>query len=68
MDIPLQRGHELRCPHCGRWHRVIVRHTEGTDYTQRMLYWECRTRVYYAGQIGTAARFPTRAATTLTTP
>jgi len=38
-----------------------VRHTEGTDYTLRMLYWECRTRVSYARQIGTSALFPTRA-------
>jgi hypothetical protein len=40
--------------------RVVVRHAEGTDDTQRVLYWECGTRVYYAGEIGTSARFPTR--------
>jgi hypothetical protein len=35
-------------------------HSEGTGYTLRMLYWQCRTRVYYAAQIGTSARFRTR--------
>jgi hypothetical protein len=60
MDTPLAPGHEVRCPHCGRWHPIVAKHATGTDYTVRMLYWECRGGYYYAGQIGHTARFPTR--------
>jgi len=64
MDAPprLQRGSQNHCPHCRRWPAVIAVHTEGTVYTIAMRYWECRGQRYYAGQIGTEARFPTRPA------
>jgi hypothetical protein len=42
LSTPLQVGSQIRCPHCRRWHAIVQRHTEGTEYTQRMLYWECR--------------------------
>ena len=61
MDTPpLQRGHELHCPHCRRWHPLVKKYSEGTEYTQQMLMWECRGGSYYAGQIGGTSRFPTR--------
>ncbi len=56
----LQPGHELHCPHCRKWHRVVRKYTVGTDYTQNMLMWECRGGSYYAGQVGSTSRFPTR--------
>lgn len=51
---------KVRCPHCHRWHPVIAGHTEGTDYTVRMRYFECRGLRYYAGQQGQVSRHPTR--------
>ncbi len=60
MTVPLQSADELRCPHCRRWHPVTLRHTDGTDYTRAMLYWTCRGRSYYAGQLGTVSRHQTR--------
>lgn len=60
MDAPLQPGDELRCPHCPQWHVVITQHATGTEYTRRMLYFACRQGHYYAGQIGTPSRHPTR--------
>lgn len=59
-QAPLRPGHELHCPHCHRWHLVLLKHSEGTEYTKQMLMWECRGGSYYAGQIGTVSRFPTR--------
>ncbi len=50
----------MRCPHCQRWHAVIAGHTEGTDYTVRMRYFECRGLRYYAGQQGQVSRHPIR--------
>ncbi len=38
----------------------MQKYREGTDYTLQMLTWECRGGSYYAGQIGTIGRFPTR--------
>ena len=35
-------------------------HTDGTDYSVRILYWECRGGRYYTGNIGTASRHETR--------
>jgi hypothetical protein len=58
--IRLQIGTLLRCPHCRAWHSVKAKHSEGTEYTLRMLYWDCRDASYYAGQIGGTARFPTK--------
>jgi hypothetical protein len=60
MEARIQPSDELRCPHCGRWHPLIQKHREGTPYTQQMLFFECRRRWYYGGQIGTSSRFPTR--------
>ena len=60
VDTPLKPGDELRCPHCHRWHAVIVRHAEGTEYTRQMLYFICRQSHYYAGQVGTSSRHQTR--------
>ena len=47
-------------PHCRRWHPVTAKHAEGTEYTVRMLYWDCQGASYYAGQIGGMSRYPTR--------
>jgi hypothetical protein len=57
---PLHPGDEVRCPHCRRWHPVIQKYREGTQYTMHMLMWNCRGGSYYAGQIGTTSRYPTR--------
>lgn len=63
MNSPrLQAADELLCPHCRRWHPVVQKYPEGTPYTTQMLMWECRDRSYYAGQVGTISRFPTRRA------
>ncbi len=58
----LQPGAEIRCPHCRRWHPVISKHTDGTEYTRAMLYWLCRSATYDAGQLGGNSRYPTRRA------
>jgi len=51
MNEPsLHVGDLVRCPHCRRWHLAINLHTEGTDYTLRMLYFRCNGRMFYAGQ------------------
>lgn len=60
MTKALQPGDEIRCPHCRGWHPVKHLHTEGTDYTVKMLYFECRAGHYYAGQLGTVSRHQTR--------
>jgi hypothetical protein len=52
MNQPLKVGDLLRCPHCRRWHPVVKWHSEGTAYTLRMLYFECRGQRYYAGTGG----------------
>jgi len=63
MPEPLAPGHELRCPHCGRWHTITkYPGTEGTAYTLEMLFFECRKGRYYAGQTGGSARYSTRTA------
>jgi hypothetical protein len=56
----LEEGDELLCPNCRRWHPVIAQHTQGTNYTQAMLYWRCVKGAYYAGQRGLPSRHPTR--------
>ena len=56
----LQPGEDLHCPHCHRWHPIMARHIDGTEYTRAMLYWRCCSAIYYAGQIGGTSRFPTR--------
>jgi hypothetical protein len=61
MDLPLQLGHELRCPHCRRWHLVIIGSVGNTTTSaDQMLYWQCRGLTYFAGFIGAPGRYPTR--------
>ena len=43
-------GDLLLCPYCRRSHPVMKWHAEGTAYTVRMLYFDCRGQRYYAGQ------------------
>jgi len=62
MNPPLRVGDLLRCPHCRRWHRVVKCHNEGTAYTLRMLYFDCRGKRYYAGQEDRESRHETKAA------
>ncbi len=62
MAEPLSADDELHCPHCRAWHPVIQRHAQGTEYTRRMLYWQCRGRDFYAGQVGLSSRHETRRA------
>jgi hypothetical protein len=38
MQRPLKIGDLLHCPHRRRWHPAVKWHTEGTDYTLRMLF------------------------------
>ena len=61
MPTPLEPGHEIRCPHCLRWHPVRLKHATGTEYTRLMLYFVCRGADYYAGQRGSVGRHDTRA-------
>ena len=58
----LQPGDAIRCLHCARWHPVAARYAQDgvTAYTRQMLFWTCQGQAYFAGQIGTAARFQTR--------
>lgn len=56
----LDVGSLVLCPHCRRWHPVILGHTEGTPYTQAMLYFVCREGRYYAGQLRQMSRHPMR--------
>ena len=57
MDNPdLEIGSLLLCPHCRRWHPVVAKHAEGTEYTIRMVHWDCRDASFYAGQIGGPSR------------
>jgi hypothetical protein len=53
-NLPLDEGDELLCPHCRRWHPVTAQHSEGTNYTQAMLYWRCAKGVYYHGTARTS--------------
>lgn len=54
--LRLQPGTQILCPLCRKWHAVTSIHTEGTDYTVRMLYFVCRGLRYYAGQGGLTSR------------
>ena len=58
----LRATDELRCPHCRGWHPLIPKHTEGTDATVRMLYFECRGLPYFGGFIDAGSRHETRKA------
>jgi hypothetical protein len=62
MERTVRVGDLLRCPHCRSWHPVVKWHTQGTPYTLRMLYFECRGKRYYAGQENLASRYDTKAA------
>jgi hypothetical protein len=42
-----------------RWHPVTMWHTEGTPYTQQMLYWKCAKGLYFAGTRGHISRHET---------
>lgn len=57
---PLQQNSLVLCPHCRRWHPLMKEHSEGTPYTQAMLYFMCRSERYYAGQLGQTSRHSTR--------
>ena len=50
----------LMRPHCRCWHPIVKGHTEGTPYTQAMLYFVCRGGGFYAGQLGHVSRHATR--------
>lgn len=56
----LTPGDELRCSQCQGWHPVAHVHTEGTEYTRQMLYFECRGLRFYAGQRGLPCRHEIR--------
>jgi len=58
--VRLQLDSHIHCPHCRHWHPVSLRHLEGTEYTRAMLHWQCRSRDFYAGQVGGQSRYPTR--------
>lgn len=59
-NLPLHSGDELHCPHCRSWHPVAATNLEGTEFTRRMLFWNCRGGQFYAGNIGTTSRHETR--------
>jgi hypothetical protein len=58
--MTLDRGDEIRCPNCRRWHSIEIGATEGTPDTLTMLYFTCGGLRYYAGSIGTPSRHPAR--------
>jgi hypothetical protein len=60
MNEPLRPSDELHCPHCRQWHLVALLHTEGTEFTRRMVYWKCRGGQYYAGLLDATSRHDTR--------
>jgi hypothetical protein len=63
MNEPaIQPGDELRCPHCRKWPPLVERPCLGeTDYSAKMLFFECSKGFYYGGQIGeSGSRFETR--------
>ena len=62
MPRPLALGDSLRCPHCRQWHVVTQPYATGTTYTQAMLMFSWREQRYYAGQVGTPSRHPSRPA------
>ena len=62
VRVGLRAGDEVRCPRCRRWHPVEKLHTSGTDYTLKMLYFECGGQRFYAGQEGLESRHETRVA------
>ena len=62
MHHSLKVGDLLWRPHCRRWHPVVRWHSEGTAYTLRMLYFDCRGKRYYAGQENLEIRHDTKAA------
>ena len=59
IDRVLALGDELRCPHCRLRHVVYRPHTEGTDATLTMRYFDCRRLRYFAGFVGAPSRHPT---------
>jgi hypothetical protein len=59
-SLTLEEGDEILCPHCRRWHPVSAPRTQGTAYTQAMLYWRCTKGKFYAGQRGLPSRHQTR--------
>lgn len=57
----LHPGLRIRCPHCRQWHPAIRPYNVGTEYTQCMLFVECRGSRYYVGQEdGTSRRMEMR--------
>lgn len=50
MNHALKIGDFLRCLHSRQWHPVVKWHTSGTDFTLKMLYFECKVQRFYAGQ------------------
>jgi hypothetical protein len=61
MERGLDTDDELHCPHCAQWHPVKTRGGDGGHpYVQTMLYFECRGKTYFAGTIGSEARYAVR--------
>jgi hypothetical protein len=58
----LQAGDQLRCPHCRRWHPLILKPTSGTATGIDMLYFECGGLTYFGGFVGAGSRHETRRA------
>jgi hypothetical protein len=50
----------VRFADAGTW--WVKWHTSGTESTLRMLYFECKGQMFYAGQEGLESRHETRAA------
>ena len=50
MNHALKIGDFLRCLHSRQWHPVVKWHTSGTDFTLKMLYFECKVQRFYAGR------------------
>lgn len=57
--ILLRPGLELKCPHCPRWHEVFENEF-ATGSAAGQLFWMCRRRRFFAGNIGGGSRFPIR--------
>ena len=65
-EVGIQRlaaGDELRCPRCRQWHPLIQKHSDGTEATVRMLYFECRGLPYFGRFVGAGSRHESRKAT-----
>jgi hypothetical protein len=63
MKKGLQAGDQVHCDKCGEWHVVEPQKNltaDAPDHVRGMLYYFCRTAIYFAGQAGSESRLKRR--------